>query len=79
MKNNNENEHNVFTIPCIGIDGLIHECEPQSDTAICGCIVVKKKVGKYDYKKVVFVDCYCKIIYNSILQGNVFKSERRVS
>ena len=50
MKNNNENEHNVFTIPCIGIDGLIHECEPQSETAICGCIVVKKKVGKYDYK-----------------------------
>ena len=56
MKNNNENEHNVFTIPCIGIDGLIHECEPQSDTAICGCIVVKKKVGKYESKK-----NYCKI------------------
>ena len=30
-------------------------------------------------KKKIFVDCYCKIIYNSILQGNVFKSERRVS
>ena len=30
-------------------------------------------------KEKIFVDCYCKIIYNSILQGNVFKSERRVS
>ncbi len=24
-------------------------------------------------KKKIFVDCSCKIIYNSILQGNVFK------
>jgi len=43
-------EHGVLTIPCIGIDGLLHECEPHSDTAICGCQVVKKKVGNYDYQ-----------------------------
>jgi hypothetical protein len=42
-------EHGVITIACIGIDNLIHECEPHKDTAICGCPVVKKKVGKYDY------------------------------
>ncbi len=38
------------TIPCIGIDGLIHECEPHLNTAICGCVVIKKKVGNYDYE-----------------------------
>ena len=43
-------EHGVITIACIGIDGLIHECEPHLDTAVCGCQVVKKKVGNYDYE-----------------------------
>lgn len=48
-KNDRNNEHAILTISCIGIDGLIHECEPHLDTAICGCKVIKKKVGKYDY------------------------------
>jgi len=45
-KNDRNNEHAILTISCIGIDGLIHECEPHLDTAICGCKAIKKKVGK---------------------------------
>jgi hypothetical protein len=44
----NESQHK-FTIRCIGIDGLMHECEPHLDAAVCGCQVVNKKVVNYDY------------------------------
>lgn len=50
MNSGNHNDlQNTFTIPCIGVDGLIHECEPHLDVTVCGCQVAKKKVGNYDY------------------------------
>lgn len=48
-KTHNDATQAPRTIPCIGIDGRLHECEPHKDTATCGCVVVEKKVGAYDY------------------------------
>lgn len=48
-------EHGVPTISCVGDDGLLHECEPHSDTAVCGCKVVRKKLLRDDWQR---FSCY---------------------
>lgn len=47
MTTNEFNVEKVY-IPCLGVDGKWHICEPHSNTCKCGVKVKTKKVGHMD-------------------------------
>ena len=47
----------MIYINCVGIDGKLHECLPESSMCKCGIMVKSKKLGGEDYKRFSCYEC----------------------
>jgi hypothetical protein len=47
----------MFYILCIGVDGKLHECLPESSMCKCGMKVKFKKLSSKDYERLSGYGC----------------------
>ena len=47
----------MMTYRCIGVDNRQHRCSPDATTCLCGVVIRRKKLLKYDYFLFSYYEC----------------------